>query len=44
MSVLDAIFGNSSSTASYTKITDSNITENYEVVQKMTKSWITSYL
>ncbi len=42
--VLDAIFGSSSTSASYTSITDTQITEDYRNTQKITKSWITSYL
>lgn len=44
MRVLDAIFGSSSTSSSYTKITNSDLEENYEVQQKITKSWITTYL
>ena len=44
MRVLDAIFGSSSSSSSYTKITNSDLEENYEVQQKITKSWVTTYL
>lgn len=41
--VLDAIWGHSSSSASYTNIKDFQITDNYERDQKITKSWVTSY-
>lgn len=41
---LDAIFGNSSATASYTKIQDVQLIENYERTGKITKSAVTSYL
>jgi hypothetical protein len=44
LQVLDAIFGSSSSNASYTNITDINSTDNYSETGKITKSWITSYL
>ncbi|MCB0350414.1 MAG: hypothetical protein KDD38_04470 [Bdellovibrionales bacterium] len=44
MRVLDAIFGNSTSTANYTNIQDITVTEKYNNKQKITKSWITSYL
>ena len=42
--VLDAVFGSSTSEASYTQITDTEITDNYERDGKITKSWITTYL
>jgi len=42
--VLDAIFGSSSTTASYTNITDIAVTERYSNAQKITKSGLTSYL
>ena len=42
-SVLDAIFGSSSSSANYTSITDTQIVEKYSDTQKITKSWVTSY-
>lgn len=42
--VLDAIFGSSSSTASYTNIQDYELVESYENSQKITKPWMTSYL
>jgi hypothetical protein len=44
LNVLDAIFGSSSSNSSYTKIQEGTITENYNNITKITKSWITSYL
>lgn len=42
--ILDAIFGNSSSSSSYTSITDVEITDHYSNAQKITKSGMTSYL
>lgn len=42
--ILDAIFGSSRSSSSYTSITDTRIEENYKNTGKITKSWITSYL
>ncbi len=42
--VLDAIFGSSSSTASFLNIQDTQVVEVYSNNQKITKSWITSYL
>ncbi len=41
-SVLDAIFGSSSSTSSYLNIQDVEIKENYMSTQKIYKPWITS--
>lgn len=42
--IMDAIWGSSSSTSSYTNIKDFELVEDYERTQKITKSWITSYL
>lgn len=42
--ILDAIFGASRTTSSYSHITDVEITESFEHTQKITKAWITSYL
>lgn len=44
LTVLDAIFGSSSSSSSYTNIQQGTITDNYAQTQKITKSWITTYL
>lgn len=42
--VLDAIFGSSKTTASYTNITDTKLTESYSGKSKISKPLITSYL
>jgi hypothetical protein len=44
LQIMDAIFGSSSSTASYKNIQDYEFIEGYERTQKVTKSAITSYL
>lgn len=44
MRVLDAIFGSSSSTSSYTNIQDVQIVDDYSRTSKIKKAWITSYL
>lgn len=42
--VLDAIFGSSSSEASYLNITDINIVDDYQRDMKIKKAWATSYI
>ncbi|MES2854389.1 MAG: hypothetical protein V4692_00935 [Bdellovibrionota bacterium] len=44
LKVLGAIFGSGSSSSSYTNIIDAEVTEKYEQTQKITKSWLTSYV
>lgn len=43
-SILDAIFGSSSSSANYTNINDIEVVDNYLETKKVTSSWITSYI
>ncbi len=44
LNVLDAIFGSSSSTTSYTNIQDIEVRDSYKHAKKITKSWATSYI
>lgn len=44
LTVLDAIFGSSSTSATYTNIQEGELREKYSNTSKITKSWITSYL
>lgn len=44
LKVLDAIFGSSATSTTYTNIQNVDITDDYAQTQKITKSWITSYV